>query len=132
MDGADVRVVSPGYLREQGLGVQDPGETIQRLASQGKTVVYVLTDGTPIDAIAQADIIRRESHETVRRLKTMGIKPIMLTGDATPVARWVAGELGLEDYFAEVLQDQKSREDYRGAATRAHGRRGTSAGPSRV
>ena len=38
----------------------------------------------------------------------MGIKSIMLTGDSTAVARWVAGELGLDDYFAEVRPDRKA------------------------
>src|SRR3990172_5597574 len=59
-------------------------------------------------AIALADIIRRESREALRHLKAMGIKSIMLTGDSTAVARWVAGELGLDEYFAEVLPDQKA------------------------
>jgi len=81
---------------------------VARLAEQGKTVVYVLADGRPIGAIALADIIRPESREALARLKAMGIKSIMLTGDATAVARWVAGELGLDDYFAEVLPDQKA------------------------
>src|SRR2546425_1468734 len=106
VDGAEVKVVSPGYLKERGLAVADP--RIARLAEQGKTVVYVLVDGRATGAIALADIIRPESREALRRLKAMGIKPIMLTGDSTGVARWVAAELGLDDYFAEVLPDQKA------------------------
>jgi P-type Cu2+ transporter len=64
--------------------------------------------GKPIGAIALADIIRAESREALGRLNAMGIKPIMLTGDSTAVARSVAGELGLDDYFAEVLPHQKA------------------------
>jgi len=106
VEGRDVKVVSPGYLREQGL---DPdGDGIRRLAEQGKTVVHVLLDDKPIGAIALADVIRPESYEAVRRLKAMGIRSMMLTGDAKEVARTVAGELGLDDYFAEVLPDQKA------------------------
>jgi len=108
VDGVAVKVVSPGYVRDQGLGARDQGERVQPLADQGKTVVYVLADGKPIGAIALADIIRPESHEAVRRLKAMGIAPIMLTGDSKAVARWVAAELGLDEYFAEVLPDQKA------------------------
>jgi Cu2+-exporting ATPase len=108
VDAVEVKVVSPGYLRDQGLGVRDSGERIQRLADQGKTVVYVLADGKPIGAIALADIIREESRDALRRLRKMGIQAMMLTGDARPVARWVAAELGLDDYFAEVLPDQKA------------------------
>src|SRR5579885_3165448 len=106
VDGMAVKVVSPGFLKERGLAVTDA--RVARLAEQGKTVVYVVADGTAIGAIALADIIRPESHEAVRRLKAMGITPIMLTGDSAAVARWVAAELGLDDYFAEVLPDQKA------------------------
>jgi P-type Cu2+ transporter len=44
----------------------------------------------------------------VARLKAMGMRTMMLTGDATPVARWVARELQLDEFFAEVLPDQKA------------------------
>jgi Cu2+-exporting ATPase len=108
VDGVAVKVVSPGYVRDQGLGAWDQGEGVQRLADQGKTIVYVLADGKLIGAIALADIIRPESREALGRLKAMGIKPIMLTGDSAAVARRVAGELGLDEYFAEVLPDQKA------------------------
>jgi len=108
VDGAAVKVVSPGYLRDLGLGTWDKGDRIQRLADQGKTVVFVLAEERPVGAIALADIIRKESREALQRLKAMGIKPIMLTGDSAAVARWVAGELDLDDYFAEVLPDEKA------------------------
>ncbi len=106
VDGRAVKVVSPGYLREQGIGVDDA--RVERLAGQGKTVVYVLVDDRPVGAIALADIIREESRAALARLRGMGIRVMMLTGDAAPVARWVAGELELDDYFAEVLPDQKA------------------------
>ena len=106
VEGVEVKVVSPGFLREQGLSVTDP--RLARLAEQGKTVVYVLAEGQIVGAIALADIIRAESREALKQLKTMGIKAMMLTGDSRAVARWVAEELGLDDYFAEVLPDQKA------------------------
>jgi len=98
--------VSPGFLKQQGVTVADA--RVARLVEQGKTVVYVLADGQLIGAIALADIIRPESREALDRLKAMHITPIMLTGDSAAVARWVAGELGLDDYFAEVLPDEKA------------------------
>lgn len=105
VDGRDVKVVSPGYLREHGIAV-DPA--VERLAAQGKTVVHVLVDDAPAGAIALSDVIRPESYEAVRRLKAMGIQAMMLTGDARAVAKSVAEELGLDDYFAEVLPEQKA------------------------
>lgn len=71
-------------------------------------MVYVLVDEQVAGAIALADIIRAESREALRRLKRQGVQTMMLTGDARPVAQWVAGELGLDDYFAEVLPDEKA------------------------
>lgn len=107
VSGSNVKAVSPGYLQENGIDV-DNGR-LRELSDEGKTVVYVLADGQPIGAIALADIIREESREALRNLKEeMGVQIMMLTGDAEPVARWVAGELGLDDYFAEVLPEQKS------------------------
>jgi P-type Cu2+ transporter len=106
VDGTRVAVVSPGYLQEQRLTADHA--LVRQAAQQGKTVVYVLADTKVVGAIALADIIRPEAKEALTRLKEMGIRSMMLTGDATPVARWVAEELGLDEYFAEVLPDQKA------------------------
>ncbi|MGH7700794.1 MAG: copper-translocating P-type ATPase [Gemmatimonadales bacterium] len=106
VEGVEVKVVSPGFLQDQGLAVAD--DRVARLAEQGKTVVYVLAGGRVAGAIALADIIRDESRDALARLRQMGIKAMMLTGDSRAVARWVADELGLDDYFAEVRPDQKA------------------------
>jgi len=121
VNGKDVKVVSPGYLEENGIDIPSSSSSsgsgssssvsksneIKKLSGEGKTVVYTLIDNKLVGAIALADIIREESKEAIRQLKEMGIKPMMLTGDNKQVAKWVADELGLEDYFAEVLPDQK-------------------------
>jgi Cu2+-exporting ATPase len=71
-------------------------------------VVFVLVNNELQGAIALADIIRPESKEAIARLKEMGIKAMMLTGDNKQVADYVAKELGLDDYFAEVLPNEKA------------------------
>jgi len=106
VDGHDVQVVSPGYLKEQGFDFDD--ERLNPVSAQGKTVVFVVVDGEVKGAIALADIIRPESKEAITRLKEMEIRCMMLTGDSDQVARWVADELGLDEYFAEVLPDEKA------------------------
>jgi Cu2+-exporting ATPase len=106
VDGREVKVVSPGYLLEKGLALADA--RVSALEAQGKTVVFVLVDGKGVGALALADMIRPESREGLRALKGMGIQVMMLTGDAKPVAQWVAKELELDDVFAEVLPHQKS------------------------
>ncbi len=106
VEGKEVKTVSPGYLRENNIEVKDL--RIDELAAQGKTVIYVLVDGKLGGAIALADIIRPESREAIARLKEMGIRPMMLTGDNRQVARWVSSEIGLDEYFAEVLPEKKA------------------------
>lgn len=106
VEDTPVKVVSPGYLKENGLSVDN--ERVHQVSEQGKTVVYVLVEERVEGAIALADIIRPESRAALRRLKEMGIQTMMITGDANAVAEWVAGELELDDYFAEVLPDQKA------------------------
>jgi len=106
VNGREVKVVSPGYLREHSMTVDD--KRIEELSSQGKTVVFVIIDGELRGAIALADIIRPESKKAISLLREMGIKCMMLTGDNRQVARWVSEELNLDDYFAEVLPHEKS------------------------
>ena len=107
VNGKDIKVVSPGYLVENKIEIQQK-EKIKKLSGQGKTVVFVLIDNKLIGAIALADIIRDESKDAIKQLKELGIKPMMLTGDNKQVAKWVADELGLDEYFAEVLPDKKA------------------------
>ena len=103
--GKNVKAVSPGYLREKMIDATDP--RIAALGKQGKTVIFVLIGDEVKGAIALADVIRPESKEAIARLKAMGIRCIMLTGDKKEVADWVAKEIGLDEVIAEVLPDQK-------------------------
>ncbi len=106
VNGQKIMVVSPGYLREAGIEVND--DRIVQLSAQGKTVVFVLVDEKLSGAIALADVIRPESKEAVKRFKEMGIHTMMLTGDNKLVAKWVAEELGLDEHIAEVLPHEKA------------------------
>jgi len=105
VNGKEVKVVSPGYLRENNIRVSD--KRVEKISSQGKTVVFVIIDGELAGAIALADIIRPESKKAIAMLKEMNIRCMMLTGDNKQVARWVSEELGLDEYFAEVLPQEK-------------------------
>ncbi len=105
VNGRAVEVVSPGYLKERALSVTD--ERVERISAQGKTVVFVVIEGAVAGAIALADIIRPESRQAIAKLKEMGIRSVMVTGDNRQVAQWVAGELGIHEYFAEVLPQDK-------------------------
>ncbi|MGD2084251.1 MAG: copper-translocating P-type ATPase [Chromatiales bacterium] len=106
VDGRAVRVVSPGYLQEQAIDVDE--DAVASLRRGGDTLVFVLSEEQVIGAIALADVIRPESRAAVRQLRAMGVRCMMLTGDAEAVAASVAGELELDDYFAEVLPNEKA------------------------
>jgi Cu2+-exporting ATPase len=106
VEGHSVKVVKPGYLEERDIEF-DRGR-VQELAAEGKTVVCLVVDGQAAGLIALADVIREESREAVRSLKEMGIKMMMITGDSSAVAAAVAEELGLDEFFAEVMPDEKA------------------------
>ena len=121
IDGKKFLVVSPGYLEEKGISLNDgkiesekieseiiESEKIEEIKEQGKTVVFLLEGDKLLGALALADIIRKESREAISKLKGKGIKCLMLTGDNRYVAAWVSRELELDDYFAEVLPHEKA------------------------
>src|SRR5439155_20600933 len=75
--------------------------------ARGQAVVYLIENRTPVAAFALADVIRPESKPAVDQLHARGIQVAMLTGDSEAVARAVAQELGIDQYFAEVLPEHK-------------------------
>ncbi len=75
---------------------------------KGKTIIFVAKGEKALGALALTDLIRDESREAVRLLKDAGVKVAMLTGDSENVARWVAEDLGIDEYFAKVLPEEKS------------------------
>lgn len=102
VDGKNVKVVSPGYVKEQNIELPEKAFT-----NNQETVVFVLVDDELAGFVAMADEIREESYQAVKQLKKAGLKLVMMTGDNAQVAKSVADELGLDDYFAGVLPDQK-------------------------
>jgi len=106
VDGKQIKVVSPGYLRENDINL--PTDQFEELSGQGKTVVFVLIDNQLHGAIALGDSIREDSKKAIQSLQSMGIQCIMLTGDNRQTAAYVAKELGLDDFFAEVLPEEKT------------------------
>lgn len=81
----------------------------QQSSADGKTVVYVIDQHKTVrGAIMLADVVREESKEAVATLQQMGKRVAMLTGDSKGVAIWVAKELGITEYFAEVLPEHKA------------------------
>src|SRR5690606_37666841 len=106
VDGKEIMVVSPGYVRSENLSF-DEGP-FNEWSTEGKTVVFTLVDGKIAGMIALADIVRDTAKEAINELKKINIKSIMLTGDNEKVAHYVGAKLGIDEIFAEVLPHQKS------------------------
>ena len=105
------RVAVGTKLLMEELGIEISEEVLSKareLESKGKTVVLVAVDGKLVGAVALADRIRAESYEAVSELKKLGKKVVMITGDSEEVARYVAEELGIDEFFARVLPHQKA------------------------
>ena len=98
------------YITENQLNVpKEIGQKSEQAAKKGKTEVYLIKgDKEVIGVIALADIIRDESKQTIATLKQLGIKTAMITGDSKGVADYVAKQLELDHYFAEVRPENKA------------------------
>src|SRR5688572_28991452 len=102
VNGRNMKVVSPGYLKEKQISVPQ-----NSASSEAETIVFVLIDDQLAGYIALSDEVRPESKAAIEAFKSNGIKVMMATGDNERVAKAVADELGLDGYYAEVLPHQK-------------------------
>jgi Cu2+-exporting ATPase len=108
VDGRRIAIGGPALLRET--GTQVPGALAARVkpwSARGAAVLYVLADGAVVGALGLADEIRPESKAAVDELHRQGVRVVMITGDARPVAEAVGRELGVDEVFAEVLPEDK-------------------------
>jgi Cu2+-exporting ATPase len=110
VDGASITVAAPRVLVERSIHL-DPllVHATRDASAEGKTVVYVLRDETPLGLIVLADVIRPESAAAVAGLRARGVRVAMLTGDSREVASWVGSQLGIDEIFSEVLPAEKSQ-----------------------
>ena len=103
-----VHVGNTRMLEELGVDGGEARDRAKELEEGGSTAVYIVIDGELAGVIGLKDRVREESRAAVDRLKNKGVEVMMLTGDSGSVAKSVAGELGIDGYFAEVLPDRKS------------------------
>jgi Cu2+-exporting ATPase len=102
VEGKEVKVISPGYLRENNISIPEDA-----FSDAAETVVFIVIDNKLAGFIALADEIRPESAEAIRIFKKNNIKVLMATGDNEITAKAVSDKLGLDGYYAEVLPHQK-------------------------
>lgn len=99
-----VVIAGPGYLKSNDIEV--PSEAFK---DEIETIIFVVIDGDLKGFIALADQVREESKGAIKTLKDEGIKVVMATGDNEKVAKAVSESLGLDDYYAEVLPEDKQK-----------------------
>ncbi len=108
VDGRRYAVGGPALLRERGL--EEPAQLADEVAAwkaRGAAVLYLVREDVVAGALALEDEIRPEARAAVEELHRLGIRVVMITGDARQVAEAVAAELGVDEVFAEVLPEDK-------------------------
>ena len=96
-------------MQETGLDLSQAEELAATLAAGGKTPIYVGNREEILGLIAVADPLKETSPEAVRRLKSMGLQVIMLTGDNAKTAQALAAEAGIDQVISDVLPADKAQ-----------------------
>lgn len=110
VDGADIMVGGPNLLDSQALTIpRELQEQTQPWVERGASVLHVVRAGQVIGALSLEDEIRADSRQAVAALQSRGLKVAMITGDAQQVAEAVAGKLGIDEVFAQVLPQDKDK-----------------------
>jgi P-type Cu2+ transporter len=108
VDGRRLAVGGPQLMKERGIDLPERLRSqVHAWRGRGSAVLFLVDGQRTLGAIALEDEVRKESYEAVRALHDLGIRVAMITGDAKEVAAAVAEELGIDEYFAEVLPEHK-------------------------
>lgn len=108
IDEADVLVGSPRFLTERGVDLKPLEKRIGELEDKGRTVIAVARDGKALGLLALGDAPRDEAAETIARLRDAGVRTVLVTGDNARASAYVARDLGLDEFYAEVLPGEKA------------------------
>jgi len=109
-DGTEVYVGGPRLLEMLEIQLPDSlSEFEEQASAKGQSVINLVHGDSVVASFALADVIRPESEQAVEKLHEMGVEVAMLTGDSEAVAKAVAEELDIDQYFAEVLPEHKDQ-----------------------
>lgn len=96
-------------MRDQQIDIGDFVASAQTMAEQAQTPMYLAVDGKLAALIAVSDPIKEDSIAAIRRLQHNGIRVVMLTGDNRATAKAIADKVGITEFFAEVLPEEKAK-----------------------
>ncbi|HXG84028.1 MAG TPA: copper-translocating P-type ATPase, partial [Pyrinomonadaceae bacterium] len=108
--GRDLLLGNLRLMNERKILLNGAEETVEKLASEGKTPMFAAIDGKFAGVIAVADTIKPESKDAIRTLQNLGLQVVMMTGDNRRTAEAVAAQVGIKRVLAEVLPEGKSGE----------------------
>ncbi|WP_425803223.1 heavy metal translocating P-type ATPase [Desulfitobacterium sp. Sab5] len=106
VDGQECKIGKVDLIEGMTLSIKEKS-TITDLEQQGKTVIFVKVEDEVIGLLAVQDTLRAQARESVDKLKQMGIKVVMLTGDSSSTAQIIGQEAGVDQVYAELLPEQK-------------------------
>jgi Cd2+/Zn2+-exporting ATPase len=107
-DGQEIVVGNHALLEERGVAIPDDvAAYVREREEAGETAVHVVLDGAVVAVIALRDELREAAPGVVQALKHAGVRTVMLTGDNERTARAVAEQVGIDDYRAELLPEDK-------------------------
>lgn len=110
IEGLSMLLGNRKLMADRGVSLNDLEEESDRLASEGKTPMYVSINGVLAGIIAVADVVKKSSAEAIQRLHDMGIMVAMITGDNRRTAEAIARQVGIDRVLAEVLPQDKAAE----------------------
>lgn len=108
--GISVFVGNRKMMEEKNISVKELEKDADKLAEEGKTPVFVATDGQPAGIVAVADVVKKSSRAAIESLHKMGIEVAMITGDNKKTAEAIARQVGIDRVLAEVLPQDKAFE----------------------
>lgn len=108
-EGKEVQIGNRKLMENRKINVEISQKDYDILSNEGKMPMYISIDNELAGLVAVADVIKETSKEAIEKLKKMGIKTIMLTGDNEKTAKFIAKQVGIDDVISEVLPYQKSQ-----------------------
>jgi Cu+-exporting ATPase len=107
LDGKTVIVGNKALLDASGISSSELDQLVEASGARDQTILYVAVDGRPSGILGITDPIKDSAGAVIEKLRHEGLKLVMLTGDRKEAAQAVAGKLGIDEVYAEVLPDHK-------------------------
>lgn len=109
IEGKDVLLGNSKLMNDRNIDIKARDDS-GRLAAEGKTAMFIASEGILEGIIAVADVIKPGSKNAVEQLRKMGVEPVMITGDSIQTAQVIAKQAGIDRVKAEVLPGDKANE----------------------